>query len=509
MQAPLQTNNSYHQLKNITFLLFLLFCFTQSKGQDTVLKISNGYIKGISENQSLVFKGVPYAQPPVGTLRFKSPQPAKNWKDTLSCEKFSSIAPQYDGRKQGLTGSENCLSLNIYTPVTGPKAKMPVVVWVHGGAMTAGAGKGQNGHVFSDRDSIVTVTINYRLGVFGFLYMDDVQQGYKGSANNGMMDCIMALKWIKQNISAFGGDPSRVTIMGESAGAKLISTLLISAQAKGYFQQMILESGGLQCVRDTMTAKTIRQRLLDTLQLSHPADLLSLSTEKLIDAQNKVCGGAKGTNYFGPAADGIILTGDPYQYLIQHPNPAIKMLIGTNSAESKMFMGFDKRLYQPDKKVLEDWFGNNYPFVFAAYQKAAAQLPPATAATTVLTQYMYQMHSYRLASVLAKNGNLIWMYRFDYSKDNTGASHAQEMQYVWSSPSNHLTNQADELLGPQMHQAWVNFIKGKKPGKVNNEDWPLYHTKTNAIFIFDRTSHPQLLKEVFNDPVYPSEGFKL
>lgn len=432
----------------------------------------------------------------------------KNWTDTLSCENFGNIAAQANSR-DGLSGAENCLSLNVYTPAKTGKAKLPVLVWVHGGSMTAGAGKGENGHAFSDRDSIITVTINYRLGVFGFLYLGDLGAGYRSSGNNGLMDCIMALKWIRENIRALGGDPSKVTIMGESAGAKLISALLVSPQAKGYFQQMILESGSVQCIRDSVTAKAIRKRIMDTLQIIHPTDLLEISTEKLINAQARVMGGAKGTNYFGPVEDGKTITEDPYNYLKHHPDQSIKLLIGTNSAESKMFMGFDQRLYHPDQKVLEDWFGNNSTLVSSAYQKASLQLSSPAAAITTLTQYMYQMHSYRLAHVLANNGNHIFMYRFDYSKDHTGASHAQELQYVWYIPSNQSVNQSAAELGPQMHQAWVNFIKHGNPGKINHEQWPLYQTKTNAIFIFDQVSHPEVLKSVFNDADYPSAGFKL
>jgi len=313
-------------LKNFNILCLCVFLFFQCKAQETVIKINNGYIKGVVESPSLVFKGIPYAEPPVGKLRFKSPQPAKNWTDTLSCQNFGNISAQAGGKK-GFAGSEDCLSLNVYTPAAAGKAKLPVVVWVHGGSMTAGAGKGENGHAFSDRDSIITVTINYRLGVFGFLYMGDVQPAYRSSGNNGLLDCMMALKWIRKNISSFGGDPSKVTIMGESAGAKLVSALLVSAEAKGYFQQMILESGGLQCIRDSVTAKAIRKRIMDTLQITHPNDLLNISAEKLIEAQNKVMGGAKGTNYFGPVEDGKTITEDPYNYLKHHPDQGIKLLI--------------------------------------------------------------------------------------------------------------------------------------------------------------------------------------
>jgi len=489
--------------------LFLCGCSVPAESQGVTVKTNHGYVEGIKEKNIVVFKGIPYAKPPVGKLRFKAPQPAENWKDTLSCREFGNIAPQYSGAEKGTTGSEDCLSLNVYTPFTAGKAKLPVVVWVHGGAMTSGAGKGMDGHAFADQDSIITVTINYRLGVFGFLYMGDQHSGYRNSGNNGLLDCIMALKWIRENIRSFGGDPSKVTVMGESAGAKLVSTLLVSQLAKGYFSQLILESGAVQCIRDSTTAKNIRQRLLDTLQLKSPAALLKLSTSELIEAQNKVCSGAQGTNYFGPVEDGQVITEDPYLYLKQHPDRHIKLLVGTNSAESKMFMNADKRLYRPDQKVLQDWFGNNSRYVSSALGKTIVHPDHISAAITLFTQYMYQMHTYRLADVLAANDTPFWLYRFDYSRDNSGANHAQELGYVWFSASNHSFNPEEVQLARQIHQSWVNFIKGRNPGPVNRQQWPFYQKNDRTIMVFDRVSHPERVKEVYNDPAYPSSGFVL
>ncbi len=238
------------------FAFLLVFCITVCKilAQNIapVVKTDKGYIKGVTENGISVFKGVPYAAPPVNALRFKSPVDHIVWTDTLPAQKFGVVATQTSGKK--VIGSEDCLTLNIYTPKA-DRQKRAVLVWVHGGSMTAGAGKGQDGHAFADHDDIVTVTINYRLGVFGFMYLGDLNKAYSASGNNGVLDCIMALKWIKQNITAFGGDPDRVTVVGESAGAKLLSAVLVSPKSKGLFQQYIAESGSVQCIRDTITRK--------------------------------------------------------------------------------------------------------------------------------------------------------------------------------------------------------------------------------------------------------------
>ncbi|AYL97826.1 carboxylesterase/lipase family protein [Mucilaginibacter celer] len=487
------------------FLLIIVFNLN-SAAQTVTTKISGGWIKGIEEGPTLVFKGIPYAKAPVGPLRFMPPQPAAPWKDTLSCQKFGSMAAQGGAE---LKGSEDCLSLNVYTPTTDKNAKLPVLVWVHGGALTGGSGMGMNGHAFADDDSVVTVTINYRLGVFGFMYLGDVNNAYKTSANNGLLDLIMALKWIRQNIAALGGDASRVTVMGESAGAKLSSALLATPLAKGYYSQQVLESGGVQCIRDSVTTKGIRQRLMTELGVSKPADLLKISTEKLIAAQSKIANGAQGTNYWGPVSDGVVIDGDAYQAVRKLNNSKVRFIIGTNKFESKMFIAGDKRLNQPDSTVLYGWFGNNYRYVLDAYQTEAKKTSADSAALKVLTQYMYQMHSYRLANTLAQAGNHVWLYRFDYKRDGTGATHADELAYLWFNPRQNNFNDTEKQLAAQMHQNWVNFIKGKTPGEVSGKTWPHFVAGENSIVVFDAVSGPVQLSNVYNDKASPSACFVL
>jgi para-nitrobenzyl esterase len=489
-------------------LLLGMFLGFKANAQTVVTKVSGGWVKGIVEGPALVFKGVPYAKPPVGPLRFMPPQPPVSWKDTLSCEKFGSPASQ-GGGPGGLKGSEDCLSLNVYTPTTARDAKLPVLVWVHGGSLTGGSGMGMNGYAFADDDSVVTVTINYRLGVFGFMYLGDIGKAYQQSGNNGLLDLIMALKWIRQNIAAMGGDAANVTVMGESAGAKLTSALLAAPQAKGYFNQQILESGGVQCIRDSVTAKVMRLRLMTKLGVTKPADLLKISAEKLIAAQAEISNGAQGTNYWGPVIDGAVISQDPYQYILKNKNDKVRFLVGTNKFESKMFMGFDKRLNNPDSTVLYGWFGDNYRYVLSNFKTEAQKESADSAALKVLTQYMYQMHSYRLANTLAQAGNHIWMYRFDYKRDGTGATHADELGYVWFLPKQNNFNQTELNLAHEMHQTWVNFIKGKAPGEVNGTLWPHFVAGENNIMVFDAVSKPTQLNSVYNDSAHPTASLVL
>jgi len=176
---------------------------TSTPSWDPVVKTNEGYIKGLTENGIAVFKGIPYARPPVGNQRFMPPVQHTPWTDTLNTVQFGSSAMQPSGANP--SGSEDCLYLNLYTPKTDDR-KRPVVVWVHGGSMTNGSGKGMNGHAFADKDDMVTITINYRLGALGFLDMSDIGKKYAQSGNLGLLDVIAALKWVHENIAAFGVD---------------------------------------------------------------------------------------------------------------------------------------------------------------------------------------------------------------------------------------------------------------------------------------------------------------
>lgn len=495
--------------KIITALIFALFLVKIAIAQSQpIVKTDKGYIRGVTENNISVFKGIPYAAAPIGPLRFKPPVEHNAWKDTLPADKFGEIATQAAGTK--VIGSEDCLTLNLYTPKADNK-KRAVVVWVHGGSMTAGAGKGMDGHAFADNDDIVTITINYRLGTFGFLYLGDVDKGYKSSGNNGVLDVIAALSWIKQNIAAFGGDPNRITIMGESAGAKLISAVLVSPKSKGLFQQYIAESGSVQCIRDTVTAKNERLKIMNQLGLNknETDKLFTLPADSIMKAQAVVCAGIGGNSFFGPVYDGVTINQDGYQYAAGKDLPRIKALIGTNQYEAALFVKAEAWARHPDETILKPLFQDNEPMVYATYQNQVNAAMPYDAAVKVLTQYMYQMHSYRFAKVLAQNNIPVWMYRFEFSDGKQyGAQHAAELQYVWSNEdTTKITNPNKRQLAINMHQAWVAFIKTGNPNIKSLPQWPKYDNTNRRIMEFDTLNHVTGLKEVFDDKKFPSAVF--
>jgi para-nitrobenzyl esterase len=489
--------------------LFLFFTAFKASAQSPVVKTDAGYIRGVTENGIAVFKGIPYAQPPVGALRYLPPAEHAAWADTLNTTTFGAIVAQPFGDKQA--GSEDCLSLNLYTPAV-DNHKRAVVVWVHGGSMTNGSGKGMDGHAFADKDDIVTITINYRLGALGFLYLGDVGKKYAQSGNLGLLDVVMALKWIHQNIAGFGGDPSRVTVMGESAGAKLLAAVLVSPASKGLFQQCILESGSVQCIRDTITAKNVRSRLLKQLGLGpdDAAKLLTLPADSIIKAQGKICEGIAGNSQLGPVYDGVTITEDAYKYAASGNLPQIRAIIGTNEDEAAAFIRPAASYKQAYTTLFKPLFQSDAPMAYACYQRQLKTDSPYAAEVKTLTQYMYQMHAYRLAKVLTNDGIPVWMYRYKYQNGKPfGARHGDELHYIWGAAKIIASNDdgTKKQLAINLHNSWVAFIKTGDPNISTLPQWSKYSNSARQVMVFDTTGTLTPLKEVYDDKNFPSAVF--
>lgn len=491
----------------LSFLLSIvpLAAFAQAP----VVKTTDGYIRGAMEKGIPVFKGIPYAQAPVGGLRYMPPVGHVHWADTLNASAFGAQSVQPAGN--GVSGSENCLYANLYTPAL-DKGRRPVVVWIHGGAMTNGSGSGMNGHAFADKDGIVTITINYRLGALGFLYLGDVDRRYAQSGNLGLLDVVIALQWIHANIAAFGGDPGNVTLMGESAGAKLISAVMVAPASKRLFQQAILESGSVQCIRDTVTAIHERTRLLKQLGLG-PGDalkLLDIPADTLVRAQGRICSDIGGNSQFGPVYDGITITADAYRYVAAGRLLGIRVLMGTNQDEGAAFIGPDADYQHAYASIFEPLFQSNAPLAYAFYKRRLEVDSPYAAAVRTLTQYMYQMHTFRLAAALSNSGVSVWMYRYAYQGGRPfGARHGNELHYIWDAANivRSTADGAEKRLAGDMHQAWVNFIKTGDPQVKTLPRWLRYVAGAPQVMLFDTTSAVTPLNAVYNDPGFPSAVF--
>ncbi|MDB5270799.1 MAG: hypothetical protein JWP58_3839 [Hymenobacter sp.] len=468
-----------------------------------------GGLQGLRDSTGmLIFKGIAYALPPTGNLRFLPPQPLPRWPGVRPATAFGPRAPQ--GGNAGPQGDENCLTLNVWTPSLRAARPKAVVVWVHGGAFTGGSGDDFPGQNFARRDSLVAVSINYRLGAFGFLQLGhQLGAAYRPAGNAGVLDVVAALRWVHANIAAFGGDPGRVTVMGESAGAKLVSAVMATPAADGLYQQVILESGGTQAVRDTATATAVTARLLAVLGLhaDQTAQLLTLPAADLIRAQQKLAAGPGGLQLFGPVLDGITIPEAPLTHLARLGRARVRALVGTNRDEAGLFMGFWPTLKEPNPAVLTELFGTNGPQVWRAYEQAHRAQPTDQAWLRTTTDYLYRLASYLLAGTLARAGHPVWLYRFDYrTPGGPGPVHAQELGYVWNTLSPKAAQAApSRALAQQMHRRWVSFITTGTPGA----EWPPYTPKRPQAMVFDSVSRARPLLAPYEDAAFPNQAFRL
>ncbi|TGD78787.1 carboxylesterase/lipase family protein [Hymenobacter wooponensis] len=481
-----------------------------------LVKTRQGRLQGVREGKLRVFRGVAYAQPPVGPLRFRPPQPLKRQSGLVLAREFGSKALQAGGAG-AVQGSEDCLYLNVWAPEIARRKKLPVVVWVHGGAFTGGSGQDNDTWTFAAQDTVIAVSFNYRLGSLGFLQLGQrLGNDYSQAGNAGILDAVAALRWVHQNIAAFGGDPKRVTVMGESAGAKLIGGLLVTPAAEGLFQQVILESGAVQAVRDTATAGATTKQLLQALHLTNPQELLTLPAESLVQAQTAFTNGAGGLQVFGPVLDGTTIPTPPLDYVRQHAKRPLRVLLGTNREEARLFSGPGSVIHEPNEAALQQVFGpKNSPYVWQAYQKLSQTQPPLEAWNSVLTDYLYRLATYRLAQTLAEQGTPTWLYRFDYSSPTFRPMHAQELAFVWNAPAGSSaaataaapatapSKAADPALAARMHAYWAQFIKTGQPGP----QWPTYTPEKREAMIFDANSRLEPLPAPYEDPAFPVQGY--
>ncbi len=454
----------------------------------------SGSLRGEQSNGVLQFRGVPFAEPPVGPLRFRAPVPVKPWTAERDATRFAAAAMQ--AGELGIEHSEDCLYLNIWAPQgQGP---FPVYVWIHGGGFTGG-------HAFESmydgtnlaREGVICISVAYRLGVFGFLDFEPLLGAeYAGSANNGLRDLMAALKWIQQNISAFGGDPARVTIGGESAGAKLADTLMGVPSAQPLFHQAISESGGAERVWTLEQSKTVTLGFGDNwrrLTSTEPSTLLNAPADLLIKVQKQFIAAWPQHFPLRCQIDGSLIPLRPVESIAAGSSKGKRLLIGTNRDESALFIG-----PRPEKDPIAADLGNLHPEkfapVFKKYREVYPQMSDEQLRIRAVTAEEYWIPSMRAADAHLKGGGSAWMYRLDFSE--TGgflrgyAFHSLDVRLVWNRPSLLAVNAAEEAeLAHQMHQSWIGFLRGEAPSAPGVPVWPEYNSGTRPTMVFDTQNH--------------------
>ncbi len=475
-----------------------------------VVTTRSGRVRGACTRSPVsVFKGLPYAAPPTGPNRFRPPQPVASWtgvRDALDygptapkapyAPPFDLLIPEVD------IPGEDCLNLNIWTP--DPAGRLPVMVWLHGGAFTNGSGSvpGYDGTAFA-RDGVVLVTLNYRLGAAGFGLFDDAP------ANLGLLDQIAALNWVQDNIASFGGDPQQVTVFGESAGAMSIGTLLAVPRAEGLFHRAILQSGAAHHTVAPATAARITRHIAALLAVPPTAaGMAAVPADRLLHAQQHLRAdvsadpdparwGEVALNLmpFEPVVDGELLPGPPIDRIAAGAGASVDLLIGTNTEEFRLFLtptGVLDQISEHVPRISAARYGLDPDHALAVYAATRPAATPGDLLAAITTDWFYRIPALRLAEArLAHPAQKTHLYEFAWQPPvfdgHLGACHAAELPFVFDNLHDKgftalIGTEPPQQLADAMHAAWVSFATTGAPG------WAPYDTARRTTMRFDSVS---------------------
>ena len=487
----------------------------------TIAETSMGKVAGVEDAGVHVFRGIPYARPPIGTLRFRSPQPPTAWAGVREATRFGPAASQNPSMLGPLLGldvgqlGEDCLYLNVWTP--NPRhGRRPVMVWIHGGAFVMGAGSQllYDGQVLARRGDVVVVTINYRLGAFGFLHLDELTEGaLPATGNEGLLDQIAALEWVHDNIDAFGGDPHNVTIFGESAGSISVATLLGTPRAQGLFHRAILQSGSANFVSTRQHAARVTAAVLKELQLDRAtiARLSDLPAAAILEAQLRayvaLLPRLRGLP-FSPVVDGDVLPQHPFVALRDGLSKDVSVLVGTNLDEMRLFGLMDPRARSLDDAGLirrcervipgADAAGMSHGRrAVATYRQARDRrglgVTPPELWFAIDSDRAFRYGAMRLAELQAVHQPQTYAYLFTWTspfmEGMLGACHALEIPFVFGTLTHPMvarftgSGPRADRLAEDMQDAWLTFAHNGRPAGEGLETWNPYDATRRATMI--------------------------
>jgi para-nitrobenzyl esterase len=487
----------------------------------TRVQTQSGEVEGEVRGGHVAFRGIPFAKPPVGALRFCAPVAPEAWSGVRPARAFGAASMQGSFTAAGIgddgAQSEDCLYLNVFRPSTDTQRR-PVLFWIHGGGFTVGSAAMSiydGGHL-AERGDVVVVTINYRLGALGYLYLGaHGGERMNASANLGQLDQIAALRWVRDNIANFGGDPNNVTIFGESAGSMAVCTLLVTPAAKGLFHRAVAQSGAALKLARAQDAAKVTQALLDDLGIApgQIEQLRDVPAARLIEAQSKVGTMAIGRG-FAPIQDGEVIPLQPAEAIESGGSAEVPFIIGTTRDELNLFTmpllrDLDKPM--PDEKAISI-LSRDFPkqpvervgALLEAYRSARKQrgLPHSNRALigAVQTDQRFRMPSIQFAEAYGARQPNTFMYLFTYEspamRGALRACHALEIPFVFGTldaPNQDKfagTGPAVEALSETMMSAWLAFAKAGNPSH-ERADWVPYDTQRRATMVFDKQSSLQ------------------
>jgi para-nitrobenzyl esterase len=448
--------------------------------------VTGGAIVGIVNDGVASFKGIPFAAPPIGPLRWKPPQPVIAWDGIKRTVSFGPPCAQRSGNEN--QGSEDCLFLNVWTGATNPADRRPVMVWIHGGAFNWGSTSSPefDGSRFA-KQGVVLVSVAYRLGVFGFLAHPQLsRESGKGSGAYALQDQIAALKWVQQNITQFGGDPARITIFGESSGGGSVSLLAAAPAARGLFHRAISESGGAfnpGQLSSLGVAEAKGQRLLQELGAADLEAARSISVDRLLEAAS-----GSGPLKFSPLLDGDIVRGsniELYRAGLFNDTP---ILIGFNSDDRDSDIPASAT-----SAAFEEQFRSFAPVCGSLAKAVVAGYPHGTDAAAskafkdLKRDAGYGWQSWTWAHLHVRKGKgPVYLYYFDVRTPGSpdGAPHFAEVSYVFANLGAP-PRPEDIKVSDLMHRYWINFATRGDPNGPGLPHWPAFVEKTEPAMIFD------------------------
>ncbi len=498
-------------------LLSLVICVAACSSPpnlSTVVEITGGTIEGIAQDGILAFKGIPFAAPPVGDLRWKSPQPVLPWDGVKRTDRFAP-GPMQDTSFGAILGgpqeiSEDCLYLNVWTGAKRADEMRPVMVWIYGG----GFGIGMTSTPTYDgsnlaKKGVVLVSVAYRVGPMGFLAHPELSaESGNGSGCYGIQDQIAGLKWVKENIANFGGDPSNVTIFGESAGGISVSMLTASPMAKGLFHRAISESGGSMAPprASLKQAEEEGKAYLSALGADDINAARALSAEEI--QQN-----TRGMGSFWPVADGVTIASNQYELFEKGEFNDTPILVGTNSDEGGLFA--NQPITSPDfEAMMRKRFGDSAEALLAVYPHATDE-EALRSSKDIFRDSTFAWPTWAWATLQSRNGkNKAFVYYFDHRTPASpeGAGHGSEIAYVFGNLASMSPLGAgsdtpeDRALSELIQSYWINFASTGNPNGAGLPEWPAFDEKEQRVLFINKETgsrkHPNLDKITAFDAYY-------
>jgi para-nitrobenzyl esterase len=475
---------------------------------DSIVETSYGKLRGTRVDGVWVYRGIPFAKPPVGALRFRPPERHEGWSGVCDATRFGPGSFQADRPLAPILGivvpeqSEDCLTLNVWTPAVGDGAYRPVLFWIHGGAWVIGAGSEPtyDGASLARRGDAVVVTVNYRLGPFGFLRGRELGAGVDSSGNEALLDLVAALEWVRDEIAAFGGDPRNVTAFGESAGSVNIACMLTMRRAHGLFHKAICQSGSLNLTCSPETALATTHAILSQLGIApgQASALRDVPARELVSAQNAV---AKKSVIppFAPVADGDLIPARPFAAIAAGSARGVPLIVGSNLEEMKLYRFLDPAIDALDWAALVDRCSALFPGaddkgrplglraaeVYRAAREARGEdASPAEIWLAISTDHFFRAGALTLAELQARHAPDVFVYQFAWKATTPGkpqgAVHGLDIPFVFGtldvSEIGAIAGrtEAARALSESIQEAWLAFARGGRPRSSHLPEWPAY-----------------------------------